>query len=70
MEDTDKRCILGVSIAKPLCSAADPNLRENLSSYFELQYPEVGRFLNAFHFIQFNIIMFEPTLYLDISDRL
>ena len=47
-----ENCAPGVSIAKPLCSATDPNLSDNLSTYFELDYPTVnmscsGRWCNS-----------------------
>lgn len=31
----------GVTIAKPLASLSDPNLQENLSTFFTLKYPKV-----------------------------
>lgn len=39
--DGEKSCLPGVSIAKPLCTASDPNLADNLRSYFHLDYPKV-----------------------------
>ena len=31
----------GVTIAKPLINTADPNLVDNLTTYFTLDYPKV-----------------------------
>ncbi|XP_067938630.1 ceramide glucosyltransferase-like [Watersipora subatra] len=38
--DGEKSCLPGVSITKPLGSSDDPNLAENLSSFFQLDYPK------------------------------
>lgn len=50
-----ENCLPGVSIAKPLCSAVDPNLTENLSSYFELDYPVVCDFLDTVLYIMLGL---------------
>ncbi|KAF6017381.1 GlcT-1 [Bugula neritina] len=40
--DTEQQssCLPGVSIVKPLCSVLDSNLKENLITFFELNYPK------------------------------
>jgi len=42
-EDEEKCVILpGVTIAKPLSDLSDPNLVDNLASFFTLNYPTVS----------------------------
>lgn len=56
----EKYSLPGVSIAKPVCSATDPNLVENLTSYFELDYPQVTIFTGSIVGVQYFIITRVP----------
>lgn len=43
----------GVTIAKPLTTFTDPNLVDNLTTYFKLDYPTVGTFLLMYFKLMF-----------------